>query len=123
MYLRHQPNNVGVVQKLGIALVKAGDADGALAVFRRAAEIDPTNSRSQRDLAYVLYDRGRFGEAADHAARAVALTPDVAAAHDILGRVWAMQGKISAAKAEFETSLGLDLYQAEANEKLHPICR
>ena len=53
MYLRHQPKNVGVAQKLGIALVKAGDADGALAVFRRAADIDPTNSRSQQDLAYV----------------------------------------------------------------------
>jgi Flp pilus assembly protein TadD/4-amino-4-deoxy-L-arabinose transferase-like glycosyltransferase len=123
MYLRHQPNNVGVVQKLGIALVNAGDADGALAVFRRAAEIDPTNSRSHRDLAYVLYDRGRFDEAADHAARAVALTPDVAAAHDILGRVWAMQGKMSAAKAEFETSLRLDPSDAEARENLQLIGR
>jgi cytochrome c-type biogenesis protein CcmH/NrfG len=123
MYLRHQPKNVGVVQKLGIALVNAGDVDRALAVFRLAAEIDPTNSRSQQDLAYVLYDRGRFDEAADHAARAVALTPDVAAAHDILGRVWAMQGKIGAAKAEFEASLRLDPSDADARENLRLISR
>jgi tetratricopeptide (TPR) repeat protein len=123
MYLHQQPKNVGVVQKLGIALVSAGDADGALAVFRRAAEIDPTNSRSQQDLAYVLYDRGRFDEAADHAARAVALTPGVAAAHDILGRVWAIQGKIGAAKAEFEISLRLDPSDAEARENLRLISR
>jgi Flp pilus assembly protein TadD len=71
----------------------------------------------------VLYDRGRFGEAADHAARAVALTPDIAAAHDILGRVWAMQDKISAAKAEFETSLRLDPSDAEARENLQLIGR
>ena len=123
MYLRQQPKNVGVVQKLGIALVKAGDPDGALAVFRRAAEIDPANSRSQRDLAFVLYDRGRFDEAADHAARAVALTPNVAAAHDILGRIWAMQGKMSAAKTEFETSLRLDPSDADARENLRLISR
>ncbi len=123
MYLRHQPKNVGVAQKLGIALVRAGDTDGALAVFRRAADIDPANSRSQQDLAYVLYDRGRFEEAAAHAARAVELTPDAAAAHDILGRVLAMQGKVSAAKMEFETSLRLDPSDVEARENLRLVSR
>ena len=47
----------------GLAHYKCGDLDRALAMFRRAVEINPGNGKAQRNISVVLMDRGD-GEAA-----------------------------------------------------------
>ena len=55
-YLRGRPNDGQMLLGLGISLVENGEVEEAIPVFRRVAELDPTNSDAQRNLASVLYE-------------------------------------------------------------------
>ena len=91
--------------------------------FRRAAALEPRNARAQWYLTITLLSRRDVAAAAEHAVKFVALAPDDPAAHDLLGRVWASQGKFDAAKAQFEKSLQLNPSYEDAREHLKAIGR
>ena len=59
------------------------------------------------NLARALLDEGRLDEAAQLAERSAAAAPNPAA-YDILGRVRAMKGDVSGARAEFIKALKID---------------
>ena len=103
---------------LGIALVAAERPDEALDVFRRAVELDPGNADRRRNLATALFDSRNIDEAALHARQAVALRPGDPAAHDLFGRILAVQGRLAEAQAEFERALQVAPDYQEARENL-----
>jgi superkiller protein 3 len=87
-------------------------------VFRQAAELEPDSSFAQRNLAIALFDHRNADEAAVHAARAIALQPGDAIAHDTLGRALAVQGRLPEARAEFERALQIAPDSVDAREDL-----
>jgi serine/threonine-protein kinase len=56
-----RPSNDEVYTKLGRALLKTGDAEGAIAAFRKALELNP-NADVARDLAKLLAPQGKLEE-------------------------------------------------------------
>ncbi len=122
-YLDARPDNPTAAFRRGIALLGTENVDEALTEFRRAAALDPRNARVQWYLTITLMSRRDVAGAAEHAVKYVALAPDDPEAHDLLGRVWATQGKLDAAQAQFEKSLQLDPGYKDAREHLKAIGR
>ena len=76
------------------------------------------NGAAQLNLANALFDHGDHAAAAVPAERAVSLRPDNPAAHDMMGRVLAVQGQLAAAIGQFEQAIRLNPQYAEAREHL-----
>ncbi len=117
-YLRVQPNDATALARLGVSLARTHRPDQALLALRRAVDLDARNGEAQQGLATVLLDDGVVDEAAAHAQLGVALSADDPAAHVVLGRAWAIQGRLDAAAAQFEEALRIDPANREAREHL-----
>lgn len=120
-YLNERPDDVEAMVRLGVALAATNKLDEALGHVRQAVKLDPGNGEARWYLATFLLARGDVAGATEHAAEAVALKPDGPAAHDLMGRVWASQGKVDAAKAEFERALQIDPAYVQAREHLKSV--
>ncbi len=73
----------------GRALEGAGDIDGAVAAFRRAAELDPAAADIWAELAGLYARRNRADDALEAGRAALERDPDNEEAHRILGLVYA----------------------------------
>ena len=114
---------------LGLQARLMGDTEAALAEYRRAAKLDPASAVIRVEAARLLRDSGRFEEALVEAKQAVALEPDHADAHLILGQLYQSQSDGSAgdeavrlAAAEFEEVVRLqpnDLMTLQSLAALH----
>jgi tetratricopeptide (TPR) repeat protein len=92
---------------LGMALLQSGKRLDAIEAFRGAVNAAPGNPAFQTNLARALLEEGRLEEAAQLAGQSAAAHPNPAA-HDILGRVRAVKGDITGARAEFMKALEID---------------
>jgi tetratricopeptide (TPR) repeat protein len=122
-YLQARPNNSTAAMRRGVALLGIQNVDEALTEFGRAATSDPRNARAQWYLTILLLSRREVAAAEEHAIKFVALAPDDPEAHDLLGRVWASQGKLNAAQAQFQKALQLNPGFEDAREHLKAIGR
>ena len=59
----------------GIGKIQAGDAAGALPLFEKAVEIDPTIAAAHRTIAAILHNLGRLDEALEPASRYLEMEP------------------------------------------------
>jgi tetratricopeptide (TPR) repeat protein len=59
-YLARQPSDTRALINYGVAHVGVGRLDGAVAAFRRAADLDPGNARARELLAMAEQDRARL---------------------------------------------------------------
>ena len=85
---------------LGRSLEGAGDVDGAVAAYMRAAELDPAASDIWTELA-ALHARGNRPDAALEAGNAaLERDPDNAEAHRTLGLVYAARGRATGGPAQ-----------------------
>jgi tetratricopeptide (TPR) repeat protein len=86
--------------------------DLAEKALQRCLEIAPDHSGATRHLAYAMYMRHGFAEAAEQAQRAVALDPDDSHAYGILGDSYLEVGNYAAAAQAYQRMLQLqaDLY-------------
>lgn len=91
----------------GLELYHAGAMAEAEAVFRALLDAAPNHADALHLLAVVVQLDGRVMESADLAARAVALSPDMAVAHNTLGNAWWRMRRIKDARASFQAALGL----------------
>ncbi len=93
---------------LGNALKDAGDLDGAIAAFERAAELDEATFLAHVNLADALDDKGLPDRALAVIDRAIHLRPDSATAHSNRGVILVRLKRYPEAVATFEQALRLD---------------
>jgi TolB-like protein/predicted negative regulator of RcsB-dependent stress response len=133
--LQTDPNNVSALIGEAHLTRTVGNADEALAKFRRALDRDPLNLLNRRYVARVLFFAGRLDEAEATVRQVLEMSPSFPAAHYELGRILLAKGQIAAAVLEFEAEksgwreFGLPLgyhaagRKAEANAALAALVR
>ncbi|MCC6928892.1 MAG: tetratricopeptide repeat protein [Gemmatimonadaceae bacterium] len=86
----------------------AGDAKGAIALYKKALAADPGFAEACNNLATLFASRGDEGEAEQLLERAVALKPDYGEAHNNIGLMRATRGDHARAVPAFERAIALD---------------
>jgi Flp pilus assembly protein TadD len=104
--------------ELGRAQLMLGDADGALASLRRAAELLPNEAEAQSALGVALLASGRKEEALTALQRATTLDSGSAPRHGNLGTVLLLLGRVNDAVHEFEVQARLADGDARAHSDL-----
>lgn len=117
--LQRRPTDPWTHYRLGDAYVQKFRATAdpswlALAerALRRSLALEPEQASARRHLAYVLYSRHEFDDAAREAARAVAVDPKDSHAWGVLGDAHLEVGRYAEAEAAYRRMLdtGDDLY-------------
>ncbi len=96
--LQVSPDNLKVLNLLGIALTGAGHIDKANQTFQRALDLDPHFYPARKNLAINEFDRKRFTEAAAQFRRVLLDSPEDEVTHIYLG-------ELSFQKNDFESAL------------------
>jgi TolB-like protein/Tfp pilus assembly protein PilF len=107
------PNYAAAYQYYGFALLGMGRGEEAVAVTKRAQELDPVSPSVQTSLAWALFLMRRNEESARECKRALDLYPDFIPAHQLLGLVYGQMDDNTAALTEFS--------EAEALERDNPV--
>jgi TolB-like protein/DNA-binding winged helix-turn-helix (wHTH) protein/Tfp pilus assembly protein PilF len=107
------PNYAAAYQYYGFSLLGMGRGEEAVAVAKRAQELDPVSPSVQTSLAWALFLMRRNEESVRECKRALELYPDFIPAHQLLGLVYGQMNDSSAALAEFS--------EAEALERDNPV--
>jgi Flp pilus assembly protein TadD len=107
------PKMAPAYQNLGLVQME-GDPAAAAESFRRAAELQPTESRPRFLAGYSLEHAGKFSEAVEAYRSALALAPKDYEAHFALGRVLLRTKDAAAAEEEFRAAIGLNSGSAPA---------
>jgi tetratricopeptide (TPR) repeat protein len=117
--LQRNPLDSTAYYRLGDAYIQKARETGDITylnlaeqALRKAVDITPQHSGAARHLAYALYTRHAFEEAAIQAAKAVELDPSDSHAYGILGDAYLEVGKYAEAQQAYERMIQLqgDLY-------------
>lgn len=93
--------------KCGVALVRAGDRDGALAAFVRALRYDERCAAALANVGNLLYEDGHLSDAIDHYAAAIRADDGYALAHQNLGVAYKALGRHAEAVRSLRTATRL----------------
>ena len=113
-----RPGDVRATVNLGTVVVRQGRVEEAVALYRRALEVNPESSEAHFNLGVTLVGQGRFEEAIPHLQRAVELAPQSAMAHYNLGVVLARAGQTDEAIAQLRGAARLNPRDAHARNDL-----
>lgn len=91
--------------ELSVLLREEGDLVGALEASDRVLQTENDTGRAHHNHGAILYERGRYEDAARSFQRALAAEPPALAAHDALGRTHAAMGDTNAAVRAFRRGL------------------
>ncbi len=87
----------------GYVLRRLGRWDEALAVFRRAATLDPMDANADRELGLTSLSTRRYAQAEQHFRHAIGLLPDQAALYGFLAQTyWHWRGDTEQARAALQ---------------------
>lgn len=104
---------------LGAAYERVGDADKAIAEFRRVLKLEPDFHAALNYLGYTFAERGQnLDEALDLTRRAVALDPDNGSYVDSLGWTYYQLGHYDQARGYLERAARLEPEDATLQEHL-----
>ena len=101
------PDFVGALGNLGIALKDQGSWGEAVACFTRALALDPFHGNTHNNLGFGARAQGKFTDAIACYREALRLNPAHAEAHNNLGNVLMATGAMEEAAACYEKALGL----------------
>jgi Flp pilus assembly protein TadD len=116
--LRLRPDDVNILNELGLALWRQGRSAEAEAIYLRACEIEPNDFRILTNLGLALYSLGRLDEAGDSLLKALELEPDTFDAVMNLGLVRSDQGNFAEATQLLERALELRPGSADALQNI-----
>jgi len=105
-YTVERPENMWGFYMLGLSLWKNGDLAAAEDALGEAIAIRPDHVKSRINLARVLLDEDRAGEALEHAAKAVELEPENGDAYRTLGRAYHSLDRPAEAEEAYRQALG-----------------
>lgn len=100
--LEIQPGDASTVAASGILAAALGHFDEAVALHRRAWQLDPLSPSHPHDIALVSYYTGRYGDAVDSIHRMLELNPKYPGAHMLLAMIAMAQQLPSEALSELE---------------------
>lgn len=115
------PNDADILIRYGLFNVRVGQTEAGLTALEKATRLDPVNPRAFRALGLGSYGARRYDQAIQAMRRALALAPDTAAAHAVIGDSLFRQGKTDAALVEYrlekqdftrESGLAIALFKA-----------
>jgi len=113
------PNFFELLTNLGVALLKKGRTDEAIADFHRALALRPDKADIVRiDLGMALRTKGDLAGAMEQYDKVIQQFPSSAAAHFNKGNALYAQGNIPAAISEYNQALAIDPHLAEARTNL-----
>ena len=112
--LRLRPDDVDVLNELGVAVWRQGRPAEAEAIYLQACQIAPNDFRVLTNLGLALHSQRRIDEAGESFRRALAIRPDVFEAVMNLGIVYSDQGKFDEATGWLESALELRPDSADA---------
>jgi Flp pilus assembly protein TadD len=116
--LRLRPDDVDILNELGVALWRQGRFAEAEAICQRACEIDPNDFRVLTNLGLALHSQGKVTEAGESYRRALENKPDAFEAVMNLGIVYSDQGKFEEAAGPLERALELRPESADALQNI-----
>ncbi len=102
---------------LGNVFARKGDLDKAIAEYRRALKIKPTNTAALNDYCLALIAKGAMREALAECGRAVGVDPSLAVSHYNWGFALAHAGNLDPAIDQYREAVKIDprLIQAYIN--------
>ncbi len=116
--LRLRPDDVDVLNELGVAVWRQGRPSEAEAIYDRACQIEPNDFRVLTNLGLALHSQMRVEEAGESFRRALAIRPDVFEAVMNLGIVYSDLGKFDEAASWLESALELRPDSADALQNI-----
>jgi tetratricopeptide (TPR) repeat protein len=116
--LAEDPGNFAALHNLGILRARLGEVEAALALIRRALELQPDSAEAHNSLGNALVAAGRHQEAVAAFSTAVSLKPDLVQAHNNLGNALQALGRYEAAIECYDRALDRAPSYAEAYENL-----
>lgn len=73
--LRERPDEAAPLEQMGVVYTRIGMTDEAIKAYERALERDAESAAAHYGIGFLLLNRGRNGEAADHLARFLETAP------------------------------------------------
>jgi len=102
------PDSAAINNDYGYMLADRGiRLDEAVTMIKKAVDFDPQNGAYLDSLAWVYYKQGQYALAEDYARKAVARLSSDPAVHDHLGEIYAKNGKLPMAVAEWQKATAL----------------
>lgn len=101
------PHSVPAADQLANALYKRGDAEGALALYHRALDLDPRSWETCFSLGITEFELRRWADSEAHLQRAAELEPDNTAEYYYLAQARMNQGKWQAAAESLKRAIAL----------------
>ena len=102
------PNNPGGFLALGALLNKQKKFDDAEKALSHGLELNPDVAEGQYELAKTYWASGKWQESEPHAVKAVALAPNMAPPHVLLGNIALRKQDTASAVKEFQEYLRLE---------------
>jgi tetratricopeptide (TPR) repeat protein len=116
--LKLRPDDVDILNELGVAIWRQGRPAEAEAIYRRACQIEPDDFRVLTNLGLAIYQLGRLDEAGELYKRALEIRPDTFDAIMNLGIVISDYGRFDEAAHWLEKALALRPDSADALQNI-----
>jgi arylsulfatase A-like enzyme/Flp pilus assembly protein TadD len=117
------PGNPVFVGQLAELYRRTGDLARAVALYRQAVALAPSDRDARYNLAVTLQEAGRGDEAFAALNDAIRLDPGRPEAHNALGIALALRGDLEGARSEFARTVELDPHDARAFNNLANVLR
>ena len=117
------PENPVFIGQLAELCRRTGDPARAVALYRRAIAVAPTDRDARYNLAVTLQEAGRPEEAFEALTAAIKLDPSRPEAHNALGIALALRGDLEQARSELSRAVELDPHDARALNNLGNVLR
>jgi Flp pilus assembly protein TadD len=125
--LKLDPQNVKTEDNLGLSYAGLGRNDEAIAAYQQAmawqAKAALRNPGPYINLASLLIDQNRFGEAVSHLLQAVEIAPRESRAHELLGKAYTRLEQFPKAQTELEKAIELSPQKANLHCMIAPVYR
>jgi len=113
------PSNASISNDFGYMLADRGkQLDEAVTMLKKAVDYDPQNGAFLDSLAWAYYKQGQYALAEDYERKAVMRLGTDPALHDHLGEIYARNGKLQQAIAEWQKAL--DFYATSLAPEADP---
>jgi len=112
--------NDDVVYLAGLVRNEQGDSEGAMKLWQRSLELDPTRADAHESLGYAFLLRDDYEKAEEHLRKAIEIDPKLATARFRLGAALSQQGKFADVISTLEKAGSLS---AEAHRLMGDSCQ